>query len=51
MSNERSKGITRMIQLENNKCIIEGTIDGLKPKSLHKLFVHELGNLSEGCER
>ncbi|CAD5123270.1 DgyrCDS11629 [Dimorphilus gyrociliatus] len=50
MSNANSKGVTRLVQMENESCIIEGTIDGLRPKTMHKLFVHELGDLSEGCQ-
>ncbi|XP_077993318.1 copper chaperone for superoxide dismutase-like [Glandiceps talaboti] len=43
------KGVIRFLQSDRNKCIIEGTLDGLSPGS-HPLNIHELGDISQGCE-
>jgi copper chaperone for superoxide dismutase len=43
-------GMTRILQLSEDLCLFEGTIDGLLPGE-HGVFIHELGDLSEGCER
>lgn len=44
------QGVVRMIQVSPDLCVIEGTIDHLKPGQ-HSIVVHELGDLSEGCVR
>ncbi|XP_038072125.1 copper chaperone for superoxide dismutase-like [Patiria miniata] len=41
-------GVIRMVQLAENRCIIEGTVDGLTP-GVHGLNVHEYGDISDGC--
>lgn len=43
------KGVVRFIQIDPNTCVIDGTIDGLNPGK-HGLFIHETGDLSNGCE-
>ncbi|OQV23498.1 Copper chaperone for superoxide dismutase [Hypsibius exemplaris] len=43
------KGVTRFVQLSENKCLIDGTIDGLSP-GRHGFAVCESGDLSQGCE-
>ncbi|XP_067877830.1 copper chaperone for superoxide dismutase-like isoform X2 [Heterodontus francisci] len=42
------KGAVRFLQLSEKQCVIEGTIDGLRP-GLHGLHVHEFGDLSSSC--
>ncbi|XP_041035928.1 copper chaperone for superoxide dismutase-like isoform X1 [Carcharodon carcharias] len=42
------KGAVRFLQLSEKQCLIEGTIDGLKP-GLHGLHVHEFGDLTSSC--
>ncbi|XP_071833220.1 copper chaperone for superoxide dismutase-like isoform X3 [Apostichopus japonicus] len=42
------KGVVRMTQVDERKCIIEGTLDGLRPGS-HGLAIHEFGDISDGC--
>lgn len=42
------KGVTRFVQVSEDLCVIDGTIDGLSP-GLHGLNIHELGDLSLGC--
>ncbi|XP_002122009.2 copper chaperone for superoxide dismutase-like [Ciona intestinalis] len=42
------KGVVRMLQLDQNLCLIEGTVDGLSPGK-HGLNIHEFGDLSDGC--
>ena len=42
--------MTRLIQTDNDNCVIEGTLDGLKPGK-HQLKIHEFGDLSKGCNR
>lgn len=44
------KGVVRMTQVDEENCVIEGTIDGLRPGA-HGLNVHEYGDISEGCSR
>ncbi|KAK9499073.1 hypothetical protein O3M35_003586 [Rhynocoris fuscipes] len=43
------QGVVRFIQSSDDKCIIDGTIDGLTP-GLHGLHIHECGDISKGCE-
>ncbi|XP_006818904.1 copper chaperone for superoxide dismutase-like [Saccoglossus kowalevskii] len=43
------KGVIRFVQSDRNKCIIEGIVDGLKPKSIHAINIHEFGDISDGC--
>lgn len=49
VSGNGSMGVIRFLQADDNICIIEGTIDGLN-SATHKLFIHEEGNLSSGCD-
>ncbi|XP_046839235.1 copper chaperone for superoxide dismutase-like [Xenia sp. Carnegie-2017] len=42
------QGVIRYVQVDKDRCIIDGTIDGLAP-GLHGLHIHELGDLSDGC--
>lgn len=44
------KGVTRIVQTSPNTCIFDGTIDGLKPNSKHRLAIHEYGDISDGCD-
>jgi copper chaperone for superoxide dismutase len=43
------EGVIRFVQVENDKCVIDGTIDGLKPQSEHALAIFECGDISAGC--
>lgn len=49
INNDDVKGVVRLVQLDNEKCLIEGTLDGLTPGK-HSLKVHEYGDLSNGCK-
>ncbi|XP_012686086.1 copper chaperone for superoxide dismutase [Clupea harengus] len=42
------QGVVRMLQLSPERCLIDGTIDGLKPGP-HGLHVHHLGDLTKDC--
>ncbi|XP_066262360.1 copper chaperone for superoxide dismutase-like [Euwallacea similis] len=42
------KGVIRFVQATPDTCIIDGTVDGLRPGN-YNLEVHECGDLSEGC--
>ncbi|XP_066143130.1 WASH complex subunit 1-like [Euwallacea fornicatus] len=42
------KGVIRFVQATPDTCIIDGTIDGLRPGS-YNIEVHECGDLSRGC--
>ncbi|XP_058518742.1 copper chaperone for superoxide dismutase isoform X1 [Ochotona princeps] len=42
------QGVVRFLQLSPERCLIEGTIDGLAP-GLHGLHVHQLGDLTNDC--
>lgn len=43
-------GVIRFVQMNENECVIEGTIDGLSPGK-HGIHVYECGDLSNGCEK
>ncbi|XP_060797266.1 copper chaperone for superoxide dismutase-like [Neoarius graeffei] len=42
------QGVVRFLQLSEDRCLIDGTIDGLEPGA-HGLHVHELGDLTRDC--
>ncbi|CAK6976556.1 copper chaperone for superoxide dismutase [Scomber scombrus] len=42
------QGVVRFLQLSTDRCLIDGTIDGLEPGP-HGLHVHNLGDLTEDC--
>lgn len=43
-------GVVRFTQAAEGSCIVDGVIDGLERGATHKLRIHELGDLSNGCE-
>ncbi|XP_047242865.1 copper chaperone for superoxide dismutase-like isoform X2 [Girardinichthys multiradiatus] len=42
------QGVVRFLQLSEERCLIDGTIDGLEPGP-HGLHVHTLGDLTRDC--
>ncbi|XP_062240325.1 copper chaperone for superoxide dismutase-like [Platichthys flesus] len=42
------QGVVRFLQVSEERCLIDGTIDGLEP-GLHGLHVHSLGDLTRDC--
>ncbi|XP_061143954.1 copper chaperone for superoxide dismutase-like isoform X1 [Syngnathus typhle] len=44
----RVQGVVRFLQLSEERCLIDGTIDGLEPGA-HGLHVHALGDLTDDC--
>lgn len=44
------QGVVRFLQLSEEACLIDGTIDGLDPGP-HGLHVHTLGDLTRDCLR
>lgn len=44
------QGVVRFLQLSEDHCLIDGTIDGLEPGP-HGLHVHTLGDLTQDCLR
>ena len=42
-------GVVRFLQPKGGDCVIDGTIDGLKPGP-HALAIHETGDISQGCD-
>ncbi|KAK3568157.1 hypothetical protein QTP86_032694, partial [Hemibagrus guttatus] len=42
------QGVVRFLQLSEDRCLIDGTIDGLEPGA-HGLHVHQLGDLTQDC--
>ncbi|XP_019714061.1 copper chaperone for superoxide dismutase isoform X1 [Hippocampus comes] len=44
----RVQGVVRFLQLCEERCLIDGTIDGLEPGA-HGLHVHALGDLTDDC--
>ncbi|KAJ8007922.1 hypothetical protein DPEC_G00099210 [Dallia pectoralis] len=43
------QGVVRFLQLSQERCLIDGTIDGLEPGA-HGLHVHTLGDLTQDCQ-
>ena len=43
------QGVVRMVQLNKDLCLFDGTIHGLTPGN-HGIAVHEFGDLSQGCD-
>ncbi|XP_067013336.1 copper chaperone for superoxide dismutase [Anabrus simplex] len=43
------KGVVRFVQVDEDTCVVDGTLDGLSPGP-HGLHVHECGDLSQGCD-
>lgn len=41
-------GVVRFLQLSEERCLIDGTLDGLEPGP-HGLHVHALGDLTQDC--
>ncbi|XP_069500882.1 copper chaperone for superoxide dismutase isoform X5 [Ambystoma mexicanum] len=44
------QGVVRFVQVSEDKCIVEGTIDGLRP-GLHGLHVHAFGDLTDSFRK
>lgn len=44
-----AQGVVRMVQLNKDLCLFDGTIHGLTPGK-HGIAVHEFGDLSHGCD-
>lgn len=40
------EGVIRFVQVDNDSCVIDGTIDGLKPLGEHALAIYECGDIS-----
>ncbi|KAM5137853.1 copper chaperone for superoxide dismutase isoform 2-T2 [Mantella aurantiaca] len=50
MSGEESvQGVVRFLQVSEDICVIDGSLDGLSP-GVHGLHIHEFGDNSAGCE-
>jgi len=45
---EGAKGVIRLTQVDRERCVIEGVVDGLTPGA-HGLAIHETGDVSRGC--
>lgn len=43
------QGVVRFLQVSEDTCVIDGTVDGLSP-GLHGIHIHEFGDLSMGCD-
>jgi len=43
-------GVVRFLQQSEDRCLIDGTLDGLAPGP-HGLHVHALGDLTSDCDR
>ncbi|XP_022619878.1 copper chaperone for superoxide dismutase [Seriola dumerili] len=42
------QGVVRFLQLSEERCLIDGAVDGLEP-GLHGLHIHTLGDLTQDC--
>ncbi|KAJ6654229.1 hypothetical protein lerEdw1_007326 [Lerista edwardsae] len=42
------QGVVRFLQLSPQKCLVDGTIDGLEPGN-HGLHIHEYGDVTDSC--
>lgn len=49
-SNLGINGVIRFVQINENECIVDGTLDGLSPGK-HGIHVYECGDLSNGCKK
>lgn len=49
-SNLGINGVIRFVQINENECVIDGTVDGLSPGK-HGIHVYEYGDLSNGCKK
>ena len=47
---ERVKGLARLVQVDEKKCVVEGVVDGLQPGPC-LVRIREFGDLSQGCSR
>ena len=47
----RVHGLVRFMQADDERCVIDGTIDGLPPTSRVRINIHQYGDLSNGCDR
>ena len=43
------RGVVRFTEIEQQACIVDGTIDGLQP-GLHGIHIYSKGDLSQGCD-
>ncbi|OZJ03675.1 hypothetical protein BZG36_03538 [Bifiguratus adelaidae] len=43
------KGLARLVQIDNQTCLIDITVEGLSPGK-HGIAIHECGDISNGCE-
>lgn len=43
------QGVVRFVQNSPNTCVVDGTVDGLKPGK-HGLAIHECGDVSNGTK-
>ncbi|XP_063001945.1 copper chaperone for superoxide dismutase isoform X2 [Elgaria multicarinata webbii] len=43
------QGVVRFLQVSPEKCLIDGTVDGLEPGP-HGLHVHEFGDVTSACD-
>uniref|UniRef100_A0A8D0GLC5 Superoxide dismutase copper chaperone n=1 Tax=Sphenodon punctatus TaxID=8508 RepID=A0A8D0GLC5_SPHPU len=43
------QGVVRFLQVSQERCLVDGTIDGLAP-GLHGLHVHEFGDITSFCD-
>ena len=50
-SERRAHGLVRFIQTDDERCVIEGSVDGLRPNASVQINIHEYGDLSDGCDR
>ena len=46
---KKVEGVIRFVQVDEENCVIDGTIDGLNTGGVHGLAVHECGDISGGC--
>ncbi len=45
------QGLVRLVQTSPDQCVVEGTIDGLRPVDRHAVCVHKYGDFSDGLKR
>ena len=43
------EGVIRLVQVDAENCVIDGSIDGLNPFGEHALAIHECGDIRQGC--
>jgi len=51
LGRQGQRGVIRFVATGDTSCLIDGTVDGLRPAHRHAVLIHEFGDLSSECDR